>query len=82
MEQIKTKIRKWGNSFGIVLPKEILSKKNLKEGSEIEVILTEKSQSRVRDLFTLSNKNKKIFRNKPTQKLMKEVDKEFWGIEK
>ena len=24
MEQIRTKVKKWGNSFGIIIPKEII----------------------------------------------------------
>mgnify|MGYP006293692571 CR=1 FL=1 len=82
MEQIKTKIRKWGNSLGIVLPKEIVSKKNLKEGSEINVFVQEKPQIRVKDLFEISNKNKKVIRNKSTEELMKEIDREIWNIKK
>jgi antitoxin component of MazEF toxin-antitoxin module len=34
---MKTKIRKIGNSFGILLPKDILSILGLKENNEIEI---------------------------------------------
>ena len=37
---IEVKIRKWGNSFGVILPKDILDRKGLKEddGIVIEIV--------------------------------------------
>ncbi|MEK6862093.1 MAG: AbrB/MazE/SpoVT family DNA-binding domain-containing protein [Nanoarchaeota archaeon] len=37
---IEVKIRKWGNSFGVILPKELLDRKGLKEedGIVIEIV--------------------------------------------
>ena len=32
-----TKIRKWGNSLALRLPQEIVSRLNLREGSEIKI---------------------------------------------
>lgn len=82
MEQIKAKIRRWGNSFGIVIPKEFMFRRNLKEGVEIEVLVQEKNKTSVRDIFELSKQNKNLFRGKSTKNLMKEVDKELWNLEK
>lgn len=39
---MKVKIRKIGNSLGIILPKDILELMNLKEGSEIDLELSNK----------------------------------------
>lgn len=36
---MKTKIQKWGNSFGVRIPKDIVMKKSLKEGSDVEISL-------------------------------------------
>jgi antitoxin component of MazEF toxin-antitoxin module len=33
----KTKIKHWGNSLGIVLPKALVEEEGLKEGEEVEV---------------------------------------------
>lgn len=33
---MKGKIRKWGNSFGILIPKKELDEKGLNEGQEVE----------------------------------------------
>ncbi len=33
----KTKIKCWGNSLGIILPKALVDEEELKEGEEVEV---------------------------------------------
>lgn len=40
---IQTKVRKWGNSYGIVIPSESLKEKNLKDGEEVLVEIEKKS---------------------------------------
>ena len=37
--QGKTKLRRWGNSFGVVVPKETVDKEDLRVGDEIEITL-------------------------------------------
>lgn len=49
METIKTKVRKWGNSFGIVIPSEVLKQMPLNEGEE--VVITIKSNNDISDIF-------------------------------
>lgn len=41
--EIKTFTRKWGNSLGVRLPKELVKKKNLKENMEITIEVNTKS---------------------------------------
>jgi len=36
--QMKTAIRKWGNSLGIRIPKAITIENNLEEGSEVDIV--------------------------------------------
>ncbi|HIG94133.1 MAG: hypothetical protein QT05_C0048G0050 [archaeon GW2011_AR13] len=36
---IKVKVKKWGNSIGIILPKELVKKEDLKENDEIRINL-------------------------------------------
>lgn len=33
----KSKVKRWGNSFGVLVPKEIVEKEGLKEGEEVEI---------------------------------------------
>ncbi len=35
--QTKSKLKRWGNSYGVVIPKEIVDKEELKEGELVEV---------------------------------------------
>ena len=49
MIEIKTKLRKWGNSFGIVVPQNILNGE-LKENEEITVFIS-KTNPNLRKLF-------------------------------
>ncbi len=47
--QAKSKLRRWGNSFGVVLPKEIVEKEGLKEGEEVEISVRKASD--IKQLF-------------------------------
>jgi len=77
MQSINTKVKKLGSSFGIILPREIINNQQIKEGSEIEVMIKPKHKTNVKNLFGLLKGWKK-----PTEQIMREVDKELWGIEK
>lgn len=35
--QAKSKLKKWGNSYGVVVPKEIVEKEGLREGEVVEI---------------------------------------------
>lgn len=39
MEEIKLKLRRWGNSLGVVLPQEILKEVSKKEGDEVTLFI-------------------------------------------
>ncbi|MSS74826.1 hypothetical protein EXS73_01245 [Candidatus Pacearchaeota archaeon] len=73
MPELITKVRKWGNSYGLIIPQAIMESKNLKEGEEIEAIIIKKSNV-LRETFGTHKFSK------PIAKLMKEVDKELYDI--
>ena len=75
MEKANVKIKKWGNSFGIILPKDIINRQELKEGSNIEIIIQAKNKTKVKDIFGILKGKLK----KDTEQLMKEVDRDLWG---
>ena len=75
MERIKMNIKRWGHSFGIVIPMRLIKKERIKDGSEIEVIIQPKQKTKVKDIFGIL----KI--KQDTSKLMKDVDKELWPEE-
>jgi len=72
MEEIKVKLRKWGNSIGVVIPQEVLSSERAKEGDEISIIIKKKKP----DLKKLFGAYK--FKQ-PTDEIMKEIDKELYN---
>lgn len=73
MAEITTRIRKWGNSFGILLPLESLRSRGLKEGEEIDVVILRKKNT-LRETFG------KVKFSKPVSQLMKEMDKEMYDV--
>jgi len=78
MEQIKTYVKRWGNSYGIVIPKSIVEKEKLKEGSEVSINLTSSNFMTVGDVLKLAKKRKLKRPKEDIQKLMDEIDKELW----
>ena len=83
MEQLNLRVRKWGNSFGIVLPRKIVNEEKIREGSEVSISLQTKRKTTVGDVMELSKKlglNKKL-KHIDTQKVLKEIDKELWPEE-
>ena len=81
MEQINTKVKRWGNSFGVVLPIKIIEKENLKEGAEITITVQPKKKMTVGDLMKISREQglDKKLKNTSTAKALREVDKAFWS---
>lgn len=80
MEQIKTKVKKWGNSFGVVIPREIVNSKGLKENSDVSVTIEPSNRMTVGDILELAKKFK-LKRKGNTQKIFDEIDKELWPEE-
>jgi len=74
METKEVKVKKWGNSFGIIIPKEIVDKEKIKEGVTVRINLQTKNKTKAGDIFGL-------LKGKlgDTEKLMKEVNKDLWG---
>lgn len=75
MIELETKLRKWGNSFGAVIPLTKVKESGLKEGETITITI-EKEDNILRKMF-----GKHKFR-KTTRKIMKEMDKELWPNDK
>ena len=71
MMEIKVKTKKWGNSIGIVIPKEAVKQEKIKPNQEITLMISTKSITKGKDIWgTLKFKES-------TEELMREIDKEF-----
>ena len=74
MERLTTKVKKWGNSFGVILPKKIVDADKIKEGMEITIVIQPSHKTKVKDVFGILKGKLK----KRTQEILDEVDKELW----
>ena len=71
MMEIKVKTKKWGNSIGVLIPKEVVKEENIKPNQEIILMISKKPITKGKDIWgTFKFKE-------PTEKLMREIDKEF-----
>ncbi len=64
--EIETKLRKWGNSYGVLLPKEVVENQNLKEDSIVKINISPKKPD-FRKLFGLCKFKK------PMKEIIKEI---------
>ena len=51
MTIIETKLKKWGNSFGVVIPSEAVVARNLKENENIRLIIVKDSGKVLHETF-------------------------------
>lgn len=71
MIERETKLKSWGNSIGIVIPKEDVIKENLHPDQKVKVMITPMKTLKVKDIFG------KLKFKKSTEEMMKEIDKEL-----
>lgn len=71
MIEAETKVKKWGNSLGVVLPRDLTRNEKVKAGDKIKIIVI-KEQNTLKDVFG-SLKNWKV----DSQKLKDDLRKEW-----
>lgn len=76
MIEYETKLKKWGNSVGIVIPKEQVKRENLRERQTVRVIVNPVKSIKVKDIFGKLKEWKKSTRQ-ITKEVNKEIDIEF-----
>ncbi|MFH1585903.1 MAG: AbrB/MazE/SpoVT family DNA-binding domain-containing protein [archaeon] len=71
MIQIRSRLRRWGNSLGVVVPQRAIETENAKEGDEVTIIFNKDEENVLEEMFgTFKFK-------KPIDQIMKEVDEEL-----
>jgi len=70
MIEVKTRLKKWGNSLGLVIPKN--KNEKMMEGEEVIAIVIKK-QNVLKETFGTFKFKKSV------QKMMREVDKELYN---
>ena len=66
---IRTVLKRWGNSYGVIIPKDVALREGINENDEVEVII--KRAGNIRDLFGK-------YRFEDVQRLKDEL-REGWG---
>lgn len=74
MIELETKIRKWGNSMGVVIPLHKIAENQIKEGENVKIMITKKKGNILREMFG------KMKFKKSTEQMMKEMDKALYDI--
>ena len=70
---VKAKLRKWGNSYGVRIPKKMVEAEGLKEGEEVEVSVG-KETNVLRETFGTFKSDDK----RSTAEILKEMDRELY----
>ena len=71
MIEIKSKLRRWGRSFGVVIPMDKIKKEKLVEDEEI-VLLVGKKKNPLKETFGTAKFKR------PIKEILKEGDRESW----
>jgi len=69
------KLRAWGNSVGVILPKEMLKEESLSINDEVDIILKKRSNP-LKDAFG-KLREFKAKSGKSTDKILQEIDDEL-----
>ncbi len=71
MIEVETKVRRWGRSFGVVIPKEKIKEEGIKENETINLLIIKRTNVLKETFGTFKFK-------KTTQEMLDEIDKESW----
>ncbi len=71
MIEVEARLRRWGRSFGIVIPMEVIMKERLREDEKIKV-LVRKEESPIRKTFGT------VKFDRPIKEILDEGDRESW----
>lgn len=72
MIEVEAKVRKWGRSLGVVIPKEKIKEEGIKENETIKLLIAKRTNVLKETFGTLKFK-------KSTDEMMQEIDRELWG---
>lgn len=72
MIEVEAKVRKWGRSFGVVIPKEKIKNEGIRENETIKLLIAKKTNVLKETFGTFKFK-------KSTDEMMREIDKKLWG---
>lgn len=71
MIEVEAKVRKWGRSFGVVIPKEKIRNEGIRENETIKLLIAKKTNVLKETFGTMKFK-------RTTQEILDESDREDW----
>ena len=71
MLEVKVKVREWGSSLGVILPKEATKEEGIRKDDTITLLIGKKSNA-LKETFG------KLKFKRSTEDILKESDKESW----
>ncbi|MEK6837174.1 MAG: AbrB/MazE/SpoVT family DNA-binding domain-containing protein [Nanoarchaeota archaeon] len=71
MLEVRAKVREWGRSLGVVLPKESAKQEGIGKNDSVTLLITKKRNALRETFGTLKFK-------KATEQILKESDEEAW----
>ena len=71
MLEVEVKVRKWGRSFGVVIPKEKIKEEGIKENETVRLLIGKKTNVLKETFGTFKFK-------KSTEEMLRESDRECW----
>ena len=74
MKTIETTAKRWGNSIGIIIPKEVIDKEHIKENGIVRFLIIKESDRILRETFGLAKDKIK----KSTQQIKNEIRNELY----
>ncbi len=74
MSVIETKVKRWGNSLGIIIPSEAVDRKNIRENDNIKILIMNDSREVFKKTFGLL----KGKLTKPTQQIKDELRRDLY----
>lgn len=72
MISCETKLKTWGNSYGVVIPKSLVKRGGFKKGCAVKITLNPVDETTVEDIF---GRMPKVAKN--IEKSLAEIDKEL-----
>lgn len=73
MVELKTEVRRWGNSFGLLIPKDVVRKEKLKPRQRVTVLFLKESNV-LKRTFGIGKDWKT-----PTKKILEQTDRELYN---
>ena len=72
---METKLRKWGNSFGVVIPMDVVEREGMKEDETVRIIVIKDSREAFRKTFGMLKGKLR----KSSQQMKDELRKELYN---